>query len=250
MHSRYQHQLLWSTWCCPLQGIESCIKTGLAELTTVEQTTILFARQQCSHKQVCILWGSSVLDCTSCIKLQQCFHCFKHSTHNFENIWTYSSSNFSCISSTDSKWHPFKQTFKLGNWKTLLERDQDCRMAVEPLEFCLLQETSAWTSPCAWQYSHRDEISCFCQGSSHVFAVASCRCSKTVTDNSWVTFWPLKIYSQCTIPQQLNRIMSTVFKLDLPFLHFFSLSGTILTSITKIVALYWYHTSRPMPHLT
>lgn len=156
MQSRYQHQLLWSTWCCLLQGI----KTGLAELTTVEQKTILFARQQCSYTQVCILWRSSVLDCIPCIKLRRRLHCFKHSIHNFEKIWTHSSSNFSCTSSPDSKWYTFKVTFKFRNWKSLLERDQDYRMAVEPLEFCLLQETSAWTSPCAWQYSHREEISC------------------------------------------------------------------------------------------
>lgn len=156
MQSWYRHQLLWSTWCCLLHGTESCIKTGLAELTTVEQTTILVARQQCSYKQVCILWGGSVIDCTPCIKLQRCFHCFKHSTHNLEKIWIHSSSTFSCISSTVSKWCPFK----FRNWESLLERDQDCRMAVEPLEFCLLQETSAWTSQCAWQYCHREATSC------------------------------------------------------------------------------------------
>ena len=115
--------------------------------------------QQCNYKQVCILWGGSALYCTLCIKFQRCFHCFKHSIHNFEKIWIQSSSNFSCISSTDSNWCPFKLTFTFRNWKSLLERDQDCRMAVEPLEFCLLWETSGWTSPCAWQCCHNEETS-------------------------------------------------------------------------------------------
>jgi hypothetical protein len=160
MRSKYQHQLLWSIWCCLLPGTESCIKAELAELTTVEQTTIMVARQQCSYMQVCIIWGGSALDCTPCINLQWCFHCFKHSIQNFENIWTHSSSSFSCISSTDFKWYSFKLTFKFRNWKSLLERNRDCRMALEPLEFCVLQETAAWISPCAWQYFHSEEISC------------------------------------------------------------------------------------------
>ena len=170
MQSRYQHQLLWSTWCCLHHGTQSCIKGGLAELTTVEQTTIMVARQQCSYKQVCITWGGSALDCIPCRKLKKCFHCFQHSKHNFEKIWTHCSSNFSCVSSTDSKQCPFKLTLKFGNWKSLLEKDQDCRMTVESLEFCLLQETSAWTSPCAVLSQWRNQL-CFCQTSSHVFAV-------------------------------------------------------------------------------
>ena len=159
MKSRYWHQLLWSTWCYLLHGTQSCTKAGLAELTTVEQTAIMVARQQCSYKQVRIIRGGSALGCTSCTKLR-CFHCFMHSIHNFEKNWTHSSSNFSCISSTDSKWCPFKLNFKFGNWKSLLERDQDCRTAVEPLELRLLQETSAWTSPCAWQNCQSEETSC------------------------------------------------------------------------------------------
>ena len=52
-----------------------------------------------------------------------------------------------CNSCIDSYLHSFILATNFGNMKSLLERDQSCRVDVELLELCFLQETSAWRAP-------------------------------------------------------------------------------------------------------
>jgi hypothetical protein len=179
MHSRYQHQLLWSTWHCLHHCTQSCIKEGLAELTTVEQTTIMVARQQCSYKQVCITWRGSALDCIPC-EIKTMFPLFQAlDTQFWKNTGLTVLATFLVF--TDSKRCPFKLTFKFGNWESLLERDQDCRIAVESLEFCLLQETSAGLHHVHDSIVTVKKPAVFVPKFQSCLCSASCRCCKTVT---------------------------------------------------------------------
>jgi hypothetical protein len=91
---------------------------------------------------------------------------------------------------------------------------------------------------------------CFSQRSSHVFAMLltdAVRQSQIIHES----LSDLQEYiHNAPYLSSWTEIISTIFKLDLIFLHSFSLLGMILTSITKTASLFWYHISRSMPHLT
>lgn len=63
----------------------------------------------------------------------------QHSICDFEEV-RQPLQSFSCISTADSKWHPFTLNSDSGNRKKSVGRYWGCIVAVKAMEFCFLQE--------------------------------------------------------------------------------------------------------------